>query len=163
MQEEMGMRGALTLRLTDRGGLLLAERRYQNRIVLSGRQLVAQLFGGAPDGRALGRITHIAVGTGGDRAADRQEKLVAERGPRRPVDPPAYSELTEGTGESALLRVKVSLVATFDYGEANGSQPLQEAGLFNAPSEGVMYNRVTFEPVTKTDAFKLTLIWEVIF
>ena len=39
--------------------------------------------------------------------------------------------------------------------------PLQEAGLFT--NDDVMYNRVTFDTITKSDKFKLTLVWEITF
>jgi hypothetical protein len=159
MQETNDMRGRLTLRLIDRAGEIVAERSYHNRIVKSGRLLVAQMFGGVADGSALNTISHIAVGTGGDKPDDRQTALIKERSPRRPIDKPAYSDLAERD----VQRVKVSLTATFDYNDANGPEQLQEAALFNAESGGVMYNRVTFEPVTKSNAFKLTLLWEVVF
>ena len=38
---------------------------------------------------------------------------------------------------------------------------LREAGLFT--EDGVMYNRVTFDTITKSDQFKLTLVWEITF
>ena len=61
-------------------------------------------------------------------------------------------------------RIRVSLQAVFDFNEANDpAVPLREAAIFTAAAGGVMYNRVVFEPVTKTDAFKLTLLWDVIF
>jgi hypothetical protein len=159
MQETNDMRGHLTLRLIDRTGEVVAERSYHNRIVKSGRLLVAQMFGGVDDGSKLNTISHIGVGTGGDKADDRQTALVRERTPRRPLDKPTYSDLVDRETQ----RVKVSLTATFDYNDANGPEPLQEAALFNAATGGVMYNRVTFEPVTKSNAFKLTLLWEVVF
>jgi hypothetical protein len=159
MQEINDMHGQLTLRLIDQAGAVVAERSYHNRIVKSGRLLVAQMFGGVGDGSPLGKISHIAVGIGGDKSDDKQTALVKERSPRRPVDKPTYSDLADRDTQ----RVKVSLTATFDYNDANGSEPLQEAGLFNAETGGVMYNRVTFDPVTKSNAFKLTLLWEVIF
>ena len=43
------------------------------------------------------------------------------------------------------------------------TEPLREAGVFNAATGGVMYNRVVFQDVTKTDAFKLTLLWDIVF
>jgi hypothetical protein len=159
MQETINMRGQLTLRLIDRAGQVIAERSYHNRIVKTGRLLVAQMFGGAGDGAQIHAISHMAVGTGGDRPDDNQTALVKERGPRRPIDKPSYSDFADHDTQ----RVKVNLTATFDYGDANGPEPLQEAGLFNGDSSGVMYNRVTFDPVTKSNAFKLTLLWEVIF
>ena len=159
MQETNDIRGRLTLRLIDRAGEVVAERSYHNRIVKSGRLLLAQMFGGVSDGSKLNIISHIAVGTGGDKPDDKQTALAKERGPRRPLDKPSYSDLVDRDTQ----RVKVSLTATFDYNDANGPEPLQEAGLFNADSAGVMYNRVTFDPVTKSNAFKLTLLWEVVF
>ncbi|HEY0735982.1 MAG TPA: hypothetical protein VGD69_13800 [Herpetosiphonaceae bacterium] len=159
MQETNDMRGRLTLWLIDQNGRVVAERSYHNRIVKTGRLLVAQMFGGVSDGTQLSAISHIAVGTGGDKADDKQTALVKERGPRRPLDKPTYSDLTDRDTQ----RVKVNLTATFDYNDANGSDPLQEAGLFTAATGGIMYNRVTFEPVTKSNSFKLTLLWEVVF
>ena len=50
-----------------------------------------------------------------------------------------------------------------DFGDANGTAPLREAGIFTAETNGVMYNRVVFDPVTKTNAFKLTLLWDIVF
>ena len=51
----------------------------------------------------------------------------------------------------------------FDFGDANGAEPFREAGIFTAENGGVMYNRVVFDAVTKTDAFKLTLLWDIVF
>jgi hypothetical protein len=159
VREQSDMYGRLTLQLTDRGGDVVARRVYRNRIVRTGRLLVAQMFGGAPDGATLPVISHIAVGTGGAPTDDDQAALISERSPRKPVEDPVYTDLVEGD----VKRIRVGLTASFDFGEANGPEPLQEAGLFNAAADGVMYNRVVFEPVTKTDAFKLTLLWEVVF
>jgi hypothetical protein len=57
----------------------------------------------------------------------------------------------------------VSLQSVFDFGEANGTDPLREAGIFTAPSAGTIYNRIVFDPVTKANTFKLTLIWDIVF
>ena len=62
-----------------------------------------------------------------------------------------------------VRRVRVTLKTVFDFNEANGTDPLREAGIFNAATGGVMYNRVVFDPVSKTNAFKLTLIWDITF
>ena len=56
---------------------------------------------------------------------------------------------------------KVMITAELDFNEGNGA--LTEAGLFNADSGGIMYNRVVYLPINKTSDFKLTLIWEIIF
>jgi len=159
------MRGQLTLRLTDQIGQVVQERQYHNRIVTSGRMLVAQMFGGDTSGVPPTPVTHMAIGTGPADPADDDTDLAAPRGTRNPIAAPQYisfEETTPGTAEK-VRRVRVSLTAVFDYDEANGQEPLREAGVFTAEAGGVMYNRVVFEPVTKTRAFKLTLLWDIVF
>jgi hypothetical protein len=154
----MDMQGEVRLLLEDRAGRLLLDRTHRNRIVKSGRQLVAQLFAGV-EGTLPSKVTHMAVGTGKDEAKDDQDKLTAERA-RNPVGKPAYTEIVDDKG---VKRIKVSLQSVFDFGEANGTEPLCEAGIFTAPTGGTIYNRVTFDPVTKAPTFKLTLIWDIVF
>jgi hypothetical protein len=163
MRESNDMRGALTVQITDRQGALVSTAQYKNRIVTSGRSLVAQLFGGTEGGVPPGRVTHMAVGTDATAPGDADAALKAERAPRRAISSVDYSEITEGSGGGEVKRVRARLTAVFDFGDANGAAPLREAGIFTAESDGVMYNRVVFEPVTKTDAFKLTLLWDIVF
>jgi hypothetical protein len=158
MRETMDMQGKVRLLLEDSEGRLLLDRTHPNRIVKSGRQLVAQLFAGV-EGTPPSKVTHMAVGTGKDEAKDDQVGLQAERA-RNPVGKPVYGEIVDDKG---VKRIKVSLQSVFDFGEANGAEPLCEAGLFTAKSEGTIYNRVTFDPVTKANTFKLTLIWDIVF
>lgn len=157
------MRGCLTLRLYDRGGRLLYDRRQGNHIVTSGRQMVAHMFGGVSTGSAPTRVTHMAVGTDPTDPADADAALKAQRGGRKQIGEVTYEEFDEPAAGGSVKRVRARLTAEFDFGEANGSEPLREAGVFNAASSGTMYNRVTFEEVTKTDAFKLTLVWDIVF
>jgi hypothetical protein len=163
MEEQLEMRGALTVQLTDRAGAMVYQARFKNRIVTSGRALVAQMFAGVSGGVPPGRVTHMAVGTDATLPADADNGLKAERPPRKAIGEVDYSEISEGAAGSELKRVRARLTAVFDFGDANGATPLREAGIFTAEAGGVMYNRVVFEPVTKTDAFKLTLLWDVTF
>lgn len=163
MRESIEMRGALTVQVTDRSGVLVREERYGNRIVTGGRMLVAQMFGGVSGGVPPNQVTHMAVGTDATPPTDADDGLKAERAPRRPISEVDYSEITEGAGQDAVKRVRARLTAVFDFGDANGAAPLREAGIFTAEIGGVLYNRVVFEPVTKTDAFKLTLLWDIVF
>ena len=158
MRDTMDMQGKVRLLLEDRAGRLLLDRTHPNRIVKSGRQLVAQLFAGV-EGTPPSKVTHMAVGTGKDEAKDDQMGLQAER-TRNPVGKPAYTEIVDDKG---VKRIKVSLQSVFDFGEANGPEPLCEAGIFTAQTGGTIYNRVTFDPVTKANTFKLTLIWDIVF
>ena len=65
---------------------------------------------------------------------------------------------TELTGGSDIV---VTLSSTFGYDDANGT--LTEAGIFNSENGGVLYNRVMFPEITKTDKFTLSLIWKISF
>jgi hypothetical protein len=183
MNESNNMRGSLTLQITDREGRVVRERQYHNRIVKTGRELVAKLFAGVSGGAPPTRVTHMAVGTNATAPADNQTALLAERAPRKEIQAAdvvytEFEELVAGTVQAteatqpggatnrvaaSVRRVRVSLKAVFDFNEANGPEPLREAGIFTAATGGVMYNRVTFDPVTKTNAFKLTLLWDITF
>ena len=158
MRETIDMQGTLRLLLEDRSGRIVLDRADANRIVKTGRQLVAQLFAGVT-GTPPSKVSHMAVGTGADAATDDQAALVAERA-RNPVATPLYSEIVDGAG---VKRIRVSLQSVFDFGEANGADPLREAGIFTAATAGTIYNRVVFDPVTKANTFKLTLIWDIVF
>jgi hypothetical protein len=171
MNESMNMRGSLTLQITDAEGRVLHEQQYHNRIVKTGRELVAKLFAGVSTGAPPTRVTHMAVGTDPTPPADNQTGLLAERAPRKEILPAdvTYTEFdepmegTEAGRRASVRRVRASLKAVFDFTEANGAEPLREAGIFTALTGGVMYNRVVFDAVTKTSAFKLTLLWDITF
>ena len=157
MLETMNMLGTLRLLGRTPDGRIVLDRRHANRIVKAGRQLVAQRFAGVP-GTPPAVVSHMAVGTGADAATDDQAALVAERA-RNPVAAPVYTEIVD----AGVKRIKVSLQTVFDFGEANGAEPLREAGIFTAAAGGTMYNRVVFDAVTKAATFKLTLIWDIVF
>jgi hypothetical protein len=170
MNHRHEMRGYLTLRVSDEKGDVVYERPCKNHIVTSGRDLVARLFGGFTSPQPT-RVTHMAVGTDGTTPADGNTQLGAQREakpgvPRKPISEVTYEEFDEtqpGTPARVIKRVRARLTTEFDFDEANDGVPLREAGVFTAATGGVMYNRVVFEPVTKTNAFKLTLIWDIVF
>lgn len=165
MHERLNMQGQVVVRLTDHRGVTVSEQRQVNRIVKSGRRLVAELFGGETSGAPPAPVTHMAVGTDGTAPNDDQLSLLAQRGARKPFTEVTYSDFDEpASGGGVVKRVRASVTAVFDFDEANdASTPLREAGIFNDVAAGVMYNRVVFEPVTKTNSFKLTLLWDIVF
>jgi hypothetical protein len=163
MNEKHAMSGVLTLRVSDREGRLVYEQPCKNRIVTSGRRLVAQMFGGVQSGTPPSKVSHMAVGEDGTAPADGNTGLRAQRGGRKPIGEVTYEEFDEPVAGGSIRRIRARLTAEFDFGEANGDEPLREAGIFNAATGGVMYNRVVFQDVTKTDAFKLTLLWDIVF
>jgi hypothetical protein len=158
MIETLNMQGRVRLLGQTEDGRIVLDRWHDNRIVKVGRQLVAQRFAGVP-GTPPAIVSHMAVGTGADPVTDDQAALVAERA-RNPVGAPVYTEIVDAGG---IKRIKVSLQAVFDFGEANGAAPLREAGIFTAAAAGTIYNRVVFDAVTKASTFKLTLIWDIVF
>ena len=163
MRESFDMHGRMTLRLTDPNGVIVHEQQQRNRIVRTGRLMVAQMFAGVQSGVTPTKITHIGIGTDGAAPADSQTTLLAERAPRKPVSAPVYTDFTETTGGQPVERVRVQVSAEYDFGEGNGADPLREAAIFTAETAGTMYNRVTFDPVVKSSAFKLSLFWEILF
>ena len=159
MHDILDMRGNLRLLLTDRHGVAALDRQQGNRIVTSGRRLVAEMFGGQTTGLPCTPVTRMAVGTGSAAASDGDTALGAQRGQGKPITKVEYGEFNDA---SNVKRVRVQLTSQFGFTEANDpSTPLREAGLFN--DAGVLYSRVVFEPVTKTDTFQLTLLWEIVF
>jgi hypothetical protein len=163
--ESMDMRGRCTVQLTDLDGHVVHRREQDNRIVKSGRRLVAELFGGVSSGTPPTQVSHVAVGTDGTAPSDDDGGLQAQRGEPNPITEVSYTDFDEPTPSSTdvVKRTRVSVTAVFDFDEANGSAPLREAGLLTAATGGVLYNRVVFEPVTKTNAFKLTVLWDIVF
>jgi hypothetical protein len=154
LNEALDMRGRLTVQIRDALNELLEQIDVHNSIVSDGRDLVAKMFIGEP----IDPISHVAVGTGTtpvDPATDAQLGSELFRKAIDPVDP------SQHLGPAADNKKKVTLTAELDFNEANDA--LTEAGLFNADTGGVMYNRVVFPPINKTTDFKLTLIWEIIF
>ena len=169
MHQRHEMRGHFTLKVSDKKGEVICERACNNHIVTTGRDLVAKLFGGFDTPQPTG-VTHMAVGTDPTPASDDDTELGSQRDaksgvPRKQITDVTYETIDEAqSGTSATRkRVRARLVAEFEYDEANDGVALREAGTFTAATGGVMYNRVTFDPVTKTDAFKLTLIWDIVF
>lgn len=158
------MRARLHLELTDRHGRTLARRRRHNAVMRSGAQLVADLFAGsgAP-------ITHMGVGTS-DAAPDdvtvtalSNEPVgddgALEGGTTTPIAAEAFTSSLDEARRIVQVRVRATLPAAAAVGR------IREAGLVSQPvaEAAVLYNRVTFAPVTKGDDHELTLFWEVEF
>ena len=165
MLESMDMRGRCTLQLTNTDGQVVHRQVQGNQIVKSGRRLVAQLFGGVSSGAPPTQVSHVAVGTDGTAPTDDDIALGAQRGDPNPITDVSYTDFDEPLPPSTdvIKRTRVSVTAVFDFDEANGADPLREAGVLTAATGGVLYNRVVFDPVTKTNAFKLTVLWDIVF
>ncbi len=158
LNDHIDMKGRLRMQFRNRQGEMVRELAANNAIVLNGRDMVSRMFLGplfAPN-----PISHLAVGTGALAVTADDTTLGTEVFRTTIVTPDPTTDLSiVGTGEDR--RKKLVITAELDFDDANF--PLTEAGLFNAALGGDMYNRVKFDVVTKTNAFKLTLIWEITF
>jgi|JI10StandDraft_1071094.scaffolds.fasta_scaffold622092_1 hypothetical protein len=154
--ETLDMQGRLRLHLCDANGRVVQVISAPNHILLSGRDLVAKMFtvGG------LKPISHLAVGTG-TRAVTPDDSQLAEEVIRVAINPirvdQDLSDIMTEDGKDKRKRVMIAAQLGFD--QAN--LPLTEAALFN--EDGIIYNRIVFDPVAKTQDFKLSLIWEITF
>ena len=151
------MRAILHLTLRDRDGRIVAVREQRNSVMRTGARLVADLFQGT--GAAVNRM---GVGTDDTpEASDFTTEALTKgdlQGPTE-VEIPAGAFRTEIDAAHRLVKVRVH--ATLPESHAVGT--VREAGLLSAGEDAtVLYNRVTFAPVTKAD-HELTLFWEVAF
>jgi len=156
------MRARMRLELTDRGGVLVAAREASNAVMRDGALLVARLFSGAA---GTAPITHLGVGT-----SDAPETDAYATAALANTDPPlsgdteaaisaeAFTVTTDTDRRLAMVRVRGTLPDTAAQGT------IREAGLVSRAEAGsVLYNRVTFAPVSKAGDHELTLFWEITF
>ncbi len=159
------MRAELRIELKSATGETLEIRHAHNAVMRSGAELIASLFTGqgAP-------ITHMGVGTSAspetdafateqltNDASDGGTPLGGDTEAPLPVDsflPPEIDEVRRV--------VRVRLRGTLPPSAAIGV--VREAGLISRTDDrAVLYNRVTFAPISKGDDHELTLFWEVTF
>lgn len=164
IKEELAMRGRLRIKMFDQNGNLLGERQNNNKIVSSGRELVANLFKG---NTAVSPVSYFGIGTDDAPTNDADDNLKQE------VE--IYSaDLRKGVTISSVQSIpgtnqwKVNVHGVLTMAEANGVI-IKEVGLFNyeditsnSPTHH-MYNRVVFQEIEKTSLFELQLFWEIIF
>lgn len=154
IRDELNIVGGLTIQIHNATGELIHQVRASNDITLAGRNLVARLFN--KDNPNVMRVTTISLGRSGapfDPAATALGDKVGST-PIKSVEPSEVLDPVTGR-KRAMLRI------TGELGENDCNAELQEAGLFT--DDSIMYNRVVFGKITKTQQFKLTLIWEILF
>lgn len=156
------MRATVTLQLHDKEtGVLIDQRSASNAVMQAGAGLIASLFSG--QGNA---ISHMAVGTSDEPDSelfDTTSLTVADGELTGPTEAAIPSENFAIETDTVKRVVKVRVRATLPDDAAIGK--VKEAGLISRTSETemVLYNRVTFDPISKGDDHELTLFWEVTF
>lgn len=155
-REDLNIAGQLTLRKTTLDGQLVEEITVHNDITTPGRSLVAQLFNRDNAAVKTSRVSKIHVGRS-KAAFDPKQNAMVDKVGETPISRIETSEVVDSSG-----RPRVLLRLIGELGENDCNDTLQEAGLFTDDNK-VMYNRVTFDTVTKSKQFKLTLVWEIMF
>ena len=142
IQESMQLHGSVTLIVTRAGGETETVHK-DNLIVNVGFDFIADAVGKAAS--RPGVMGYIALGTGTTAAAATQAALVTE------LDRNAASYAhTAGTRT-------FTFTADFPAGDATGA--ITEAGVFNAASAGIMFDRVVFPVVNKGADDSLTSVF----
>jgi len=159
------MRAELRVELRSATGETIEVRHAHNAVMRSGATLIASLFTGqgAP-------ITHMGVGTSASPETDTfsTEQLTNDASDGgTPLDGDTEAPLPIESFQPPEIDetrrvVRVRLRGTLPPNAAVGV--VREAGLISRTDAGaVLYNRVTFAPITKGDDHELTLFWEVTF
>lgn len=136
-KDNLSIRGDLNIKVTGEDGVLKQEVDIRNAVKAAGLYGLLDQALATP---TLGKVTHMAVGTGTPAAT----ALGTE------VD---RNALTSKTRANAVL----TMVADWAAGDATGA--LTEAGLFDASSSGNMWCSASFSVVNKGANDTLTITW----
>jgi len=156
------MRAIVTLQLSHKNsGELIDQRFSHNAVMQAGAGLIASLFTGqgAP-------ITHMGVGTSNEpdpETFDRTGLTVSADELAGSTEAAISAENFSIETDEIRRVVKVRVRGTLPNDAAVGQ--VREAGLISriSETEAILYNRVTFDPISKGDDHELTLFWEVTF
>jgi hypothetical protein len=148
------LRGQVDLKLYDQSGRLKDERHFDNLIVNSGIQGVANLIAPAGGG-TTSPFNYIALGTGTTPVSAGQTSLVAEF----PASS-GYARINVPVAAFSTNNNQLLLSATFGPGQGTG--PISESGVFNAANGGTMLARQTFSTINKGMSDTLTVSWAIV-
>ena len=167
MKESHGIAGRLHVELLDIHGRIIQHHYFDNLITKSGRKLIAQYLAGE-----VGQISklEIAVGAKQDNVDTPEPQYQDNKLHNEIKRIEAHPSTPEDDQENPrqLIRVKADLEALT---KEETEQKLCEAGIFITvkKKEGeeerapVLYNRVTFPVITRTQSVSMKLAWELIF
>lgn len=142
-QENLAMKGELTIDRYDITGQLVEKRKIPNLVVTAGKALMISRLLGTTDGV----MTHMGVGTGVTSPVVGNTALETALGAR--------IALTSATQTSN----SVTYVGTFGAGVSTGA--ITETGIFNALTSGTMLCRTVFPVVNKAAGDSIVITWNV--
>lgn len=143
IQENMSVRGRLSVVLRDADGKVKQSQEIQNLVVNSGLAFIASRMKDTTDAA----MSHMAVGSGTTAAAAGNTALETQIGSR--------VSLTSTTVTSN----EIEYIATFSAGTGTGA--VTEAGIFNASTSGTMLCRTVFSVVNKGADDTLQITWTI--
>lgn len=132
--ENITIKGFADITLFTPDGIIKDTRHVENLITLKGFDTIIQKCFSTQTGSS-GSFNYIAIGSGTSSASTSDTALGSEAARAQAV----YTH-TDG-------QTNVSLVSSFNAGTATGS--ISEYGVFNATSNGQMFNRATFPTFVK--------------
>jgi len=142
LQDEITVKGRLSIVLIDQLGLVKEEHDFDNLVVTTGKGYIASRI---KDATATA-MSHMAVGTGTTAAAASQTALVTEAN-------------RQALTSTAVSGGDVTYSATFGNGQGTGA--LTEAAILNASSGGTMLCRTVFSVINKGANDTLAITWTV--
>ena len=142
LQDEITVKGRLSIVLIDQLGLVKEEHDFDNLVVTTGKGYIASRM---KDATATA-MSHMAVGTGTTAADVAQTALVTEAN-------------RQALTSTAVSGGDVTYSAT--YGNGQGTGALTEAAILNASSGGTMLCRTVFSVINKGANDTLAITWTV--
>lgn len=143
IQEQMSVKGRLSVVLFDADGKVKQSQDIPNLVVNSGLAFIASRMKDTTDAA----MSHMAVGSGTTAAAAGNTALETQIGSR--------VSLTSTT----VTANATAYVATFAAGTGTGA--ITEAGIFNASTAGTMLCRTVFSVVNKGADDTLQITWTI--
>lgn len=141
INEQLGLKGELTITLTDKDGKVKDLRKETNLVVNDGLFFITErMVGNTP-----AVMSHMAVGSG----------TVAPAAANTTLTELGRVALTSATATNNT----VTYVATFPAGTGTGA--VTEAGVFNSGTTGDMLCRTVFSVVNKAADDVMTINWTI--
>lgn len=156
MREKHGLQGKLTIVTRNLSGTMGEERKICNIITHAGKKLLADYLAGAVTGKPE---LSIIVGSD-DQPAKIDNTELGETLASAPAQVTVREE-NEAQGIAAVITAKLPAL-----NEGDPVQSLQEAGIMiKLPDreEEILYNRTTFEVISRTAQVEMSLTWELTF
>lgn len=136
--------GFVVVELFGADGVLKDSRSIKNIITTAGRNMISDRLLASP---TLGVPTHMGVGTSGTAAAVGDTTITGE------------------TRVALTTKTRSTNVVTYvgDWAAGSATATLQEAGLWDQASTGILLGRVTFGSIAKgaSDTLKVTWTWTI--